>query len=566
MKRKLLLLAAGLSILFQLQAQEDQLVITGNVQLDAQTYREDSIIGAEAAPEKLLSNFYSNFLVSYKNFYGGVRFEGYLNQMQGFLPLNEGVGVPYYFAGFQKDNIDITVGSFYEQFGSGLILRTYEEKTLGYDNAFQGIRIRLNVGYGLTLKAVYGQQRLAQLYVNDRASLVLGKGIVRGIDAELNLNEAIRALNNSSTYITLGASFVSKYEPDNNPVYKLPANVAAGGGRIDVTTGKYSFMAEYTYRAPDPSAAGLDNSNGNVGQNFIYRPGQGFVASASYSTRGLGVYVAAKSIDNMNFRSDRNAKINDLLINFIPDFTRNYTYLIAAMYPYATQLNGEAGYQAAIQYNIPKKTFWGGRYGTDLRFEYSRMFSLMKNPLDSIPLTANSGTEGYDASLIGFGNDLFYQDISLAMERKFNRKVKTLLMVQHLTYDNNILHGAGEYNGVIEAFNVIGDVYYRFTNTKTLRTEVQHMVTEGDKGNWGSLLFEYTLPGWFFIVGDLYNYGNPNVEERVHYYTFAIAYAHGGNRIQVGYGKQREGVVCTGGICRRVPASHGFNISLTSTF
>ncbi len=566
MKRIILLLAFAIMVYSTVYSQEDRLIITGNVQLDAQTYKEDSIIGAEAAQEILLSNFYSNFLVSYNNFYGGVRLEGYLNQMQGFLPINEGVGVPYYFAGFQRDNIDITVGSFYEQFGTGLIFRTYEEKTLGYDNAVHGIRIRLNMGRGLTLKAIYGKQRLAQQYINGRTSLVLGKGIVRGVDAELNLNETFSSLENSSTFITIGGSFVSKYEPDDNPIYKLPANVAAGAGRIDLTRGKYSVMAEYTYRSMDPSAAGMDNSNGNVGHNFIYRPGQGLVLSTSYSTRGLGIYLAAKSIDNMNFRTDRNAKVNDLLINFIPDFTRNYTYLIASMYPYATQLNGESGMQAAIQYNIPRKTRWGGKYGTDLRFEYSRMFSLMKSPLDSASLISNAGTEGYQTNLISFGKDLFYQDISLQIEKKHNKNLKSLIMVQHLIYDNNILHGAGEYNGVIKAFNVIADVYYRFTNNKTLRTEFQHMITEGDKGNWGSLLLEYTIPGWFFIVGDLYNYGNENTIERVHYYTFAIAYAHNANRIQIGYGKQREGVVCTGGICRRLPASHGFNISITSSF
>lgn len=566
MKKFLLVIVGILGGLVTLIAQEDELKISGNFQLDAQSYQEDSIIGADKAAEKMLTMFYSNINATYRNFNAGLRFEGYLNALQGYLPANEGFGIPYFYAGYTTDNMEFTLGSFYEQFGSGLILRTYEEKTLGYDNALNGMRMKIKLGHGLSLKAVYGKQRLAQYYVNDQTHLVLGDGIVRGLDAELNVNEMIRKLAESKTSILIGGSFVSKYQKDDNPVYILPENVAAGAGRIDISRGKVNFMTEYVYRSMDPSAAGVDNSNGNVGQNFIYRPGQGLVVNASYSTKGLGVYLAAKSIDNLNFRSERTAKINDLLINFIPDYTKNHTYSIAAMYPYGTQPNGEAGFQASVQYNLKKGTKLGGKYGTDLKFEYARMFSLEKTALDSVSLTSNSGTEGYNASLFGFGKDLFYQDITFQIDKKINSNLKGLLLLQDLTYNNNIIHGAGEYSGTIHAFNVVADFYYKFTSKRTLHTEVQHMLTQQDKGNWASLMFEYTIPSWFFIVGDLYNYGNSIEEERVHYYTIAVAYAHHANRIQLGFGKQREGVVCTGGICRRVPAAYGFNVSITSSF
>jgi hypothetical protein len=547
-------------------SQQDELKISGNTQLDAQSYSEDSITGAEKAREKMLAMFYTNVIASYKNFNAGMRFEGYMNSLQGYLPVNEGFGIPYFYVGYQNDHLEVTVGSFYEQFGSGLILRTYEEKTLGYDNALNGIRIKANLGNGLSLKAVYGKQRLKQAYINNQTSLLLGDGIVRGLDAELVLNEAIGFLKDSKTGILFGASFVSKFQADQDQIYKLPENVAAGAGRLDISRGKINFSTEYVYRSMDPSAAGMDNSNGNVGHNFIYKAGQGLILNASYSTKGLGIYLAAKSIDNLNFRSDRMAKINDLLINFIPDYSKNHTYAIAAMYPYGTQPNGEAGIQASIQYNLKKKSKLGGAYGTDIKLDFSRMFSLKKTALDSLSLTGNLGTEGYTSSLFAFGNELFYQDIALQIDRKFSNKVKGVIILQDLRYNNSIIHGAGEYDGTIHAMNVIADVYYRFTTKKTLRTEFQHMITEQDKGNWAGLLFEYTIPKWFFIVGDLYNYGNPEEEQRVHYYTAAIAYSHNANRIQVGFGKQREGVVCTGGICRRVPASYGFNVSITSSF
>jgi len=38
------------------------------------------------------------------------------------------------------------------------------------------------------------------------------------------------------------------------------------------------------------------------------------------------------------------------------------------------------------------------------------------------------------------------------------------------------------------------------------------------------------------------------------------------NRVSITYGKQREGVVCIGGVCRNVPATNGFLITVSSSF
>ncbi len=560
----IILLFSGISIYAQ---DTEQAQIHGNFQLDAQTYREDLNINAFPADEKMLLNSYSNIIYTKGRFSAGARFEGYLNSMQGFKPANEGVGFPYAWAKFEIDNLEVTVGSFYEQFGSGLVFRAYEEKTLGYDNAMNGIRLRYNIGNGVILKAVYGQQRLMQKIYNNRAQLELGRGIVRGLDGEFFLNELVPFMAKKETQISFGGSFVSKYEIDDDPVYKLPLNVAAGAGRMNVSRGKIDFSAEYAYKSIDPSAAGIDNSNGNVGQSFIYRNGQGALVSASYSQKGLGIYLMAKSIDNMNFRSERNAKLNDLNINSIPDITKNHTYNLASIYPYGTQVNGEAGIRTEISYKFKRKTALGGHYGTIVGFNYSRMFGLKKTQLnDSVLLVSNSGTAGYNSSLLKYGDDLFYEDIVLEVNKKINKKVKSIFILQKLKYNNSIVHGAGEVEGFIDAYVAIADVSYKFTSKKVLRTELQHLYTKQDKGSWAMLMFEYSIPHWFFVLSDQYNYGNEIESNRVHYYNAAVVYNYKANRFQIGYGKVREGVVCTGGVCRRVPASNGITVSITSSF
>ncbi|MCX6223275.1 MAG: DUF6029 family protein [Bacteroidia bacterium] len=97
--------------------------LSGNFQVDAQVYRPDSLIGAPKVNEKLSSNSYANLRFDWGKFSAGMRYEGYLNALQGYDPKFDGVGIPYLFADYQTEDLGFTVGSFYEQFGSGLLLR-----------------------------------------------------------------------------------------------------------------------------------------------------------------------------------------------------------------------------------------------------------------------------------------------------------------------------------------------------------------------------------------------------------------------------------------------------------
>ena len=86
-------------------------------------------------------------------------------------------------------------------------------------------------------------------------------------------------------------------------------------------------------------------------------------------------------------------------------------------------------------------------------------------------------------------------------------------------------------------------------------------------GNWVMGLLEFNIaPKWFFTVLDEYNYGNPESDMRLHYYNAGFAYVHNATRIALNYGRQREGLLCVGGVCRQVPASNGITLTITSTF
>ena len=77
-----------------------------------------------------------------------MRYESYLDPILGYPGRFRGSGVGYRYANYAKENFEVTLGNFYEQFGSGLLLRAYEERQLGIDNALDGFRLILRPADG----------------------------------------------------------------------------------------------------------------------------------------------------------------------------------------------------------------------------------------------------------------------------------------------------------------------------------------------------------------------------------------------------------------------------------
>ncbi len=519
--------------------------LSGNFQMDMQSYKADSLIGASAVPEKMGLNSYANFRYDLGDFSAGIRFEGYLNTLQGFDPGYDGVGMPYFFARYRFEELDFTVGDFYEQFGSGILLRTWEDKFLGIDNAIRGVRVKYQPVAGISLTGIVGQQRLFW---------EMGPGLVRGLDGDMQLNELVPFLKNKQTQLSLGGSFVSKYQSDDDPVYYLPENVGSWAYRFNLTRGAFHFDSEYAGKINDPSA---DN-------NFIYKAGNSLILNTSYAISGLGINFSVKRVDNMSFRSDRAENLNKLMLGYLPPISKNYTYSLMNIYPYASQPNGEMGAQGEISYNLKRGTTLGGKYGTQIVLNVSMVNSIDKETLNDSTAIGANGTMGYSSDFFKLGDELYYRDYNLEISRKLSKKWKFNGIYQHITYNQMIMEGKGD---IVNADLAVLDLTWKLTPKHALRVESQALWTNEDKGDWAMLLVEYSVsPHWFFSATDQYNYGNPDEKKRVHYLYASFGYLKDANRIQLSYGKQREGILCVGGVCRNVPAMNGFTLSITSSF
>lgn len=521
--------------------------IHGNMQMDAQYYSEDTSIGAAPVPEKMLMNGFANINYTKNNFSAGIRYESYLNTIQGFDPRYKGNGIPYRYASYKADELEVTVGNFYEQFGSGLVLRAYEEKGLGIDNAFDGLRLKYTV-HGFYLKGLVGKQR---------SYFSQGPGIVRGFDGELHVSELVKKWNESPTQVVIGGSFASKFQSGDKIIYQtstlnVPQNVGASAGRISVSRGKVNFMGEYAQKINDPSAF-----NG-----YLYRPGEAILLNANYFMKGFAFSLGAKRTDNFSFKSDRTATGSDLNINFLPSLSKQHTYSLLAFYPYATQPNGEIGYRAELIKKFKKETKLGGKYGTDIAINFSGA-----NGLDTTRLAAvdDSARNGYTVNYFGTG-ELYFSDFNIEVTKKFTPKFKLMLIYANQAYNKDVIQGAhGE--GTIYSNIGMAELTYKMSGGKSVRWEIQHLSTGQEQKNWAMSLVEVGLgENWLISAQDMYNYGNDDAAKRFHYYNATAVYVKNAMRVSLGYGRQRAGIFCVGGVCRYVPAANGLLLSVTSSF
>ncbi len=521
--------------------------ISGNVQLDAQYYIPDSMIGAEDLENKIRANVFANINYVNGGFAAGFRFEHFEWPLIDFEKINYvGSGIPYYYASYNHEYFEVTVGSFYEQFGSGLIYRSYEVRNLGFDNATQGVKLKAKPYKGITLTGIWGKQR----------NLFVYEGLVRGIDADISLNEIFQKIGSSKFRSGLGASFVSKFEKDQDPDYKLPQNIGAFAGRANFGYAGFNLQGEYAWKCNDPSTA----------NELIYKPGEALLLTASYSMKGLGIFLTGLRTDNFDFRTLRNSSINNNLINYIPTLTREHAYALPSMYAYSSQAVGQIGFQAEVNYKIPKKTTIGGRYGTDIMVNYSRIHGIKKDYVPEAILDKGiinvNGTDGYTSPFFAFGKEVYFEDFNIEISRRFNKSWKLIVSYVYLNYNMEVIEGhTGEPN--VYAHTFIADLTYKINDRHALRLELQHMNTKQDEGNWAYGQLEYSIaPRWFFSVLDRWNYSKPNK----HYYNVSTSFVHKTSKFSISFGKQYEGILCVGGVCRVVPASYGCNLSVVTSF
>ena len=462
-------------------------------------------------------------------------------------PTFKGYGVSHLHVAATFDWGKVTVGDVYGQFGSGMVLRLYEDRALGVDNALRGGKIEVTPYKGIYLTALGGKQRRNWNCYDDKAwGWNYKQDAVLGTNVELGLHEWIPQLQEAGANLTVGGSYVSKYQKTDTILfidpaamqaymYNLPEWVGAGSVRAQLQMKGWNALVEYAYKANDPS----------ILNEYSYKPGEALLMSLSYSQKGLAVLAQVKRSENMSFRSDRQSNLIAGTINHMPPFAMQHTYMLTSLYPYSTdQIANEWAFQGEVRYTWKRGTAMGGKYGTTLKLNASHI-------------------RGTSDTWFGMSEEPYYTDVNIELNKKINKEWYIGAMAMYQTYNKRII---GK-NGIARSGIGVVEAKYAMNKKVQMRAELQYLYSKQYEGQWVAALYELSLWRQLVLSGQwMYNIGHAPDATNGHYYTVAATYTHGAHRVMAGYTKTRAGFNCSGGVCRYVPEQQGVTLTYNFTW
>jgi hypothetical protein len=531
-----------------LAQQNDNLSI--GFESNSQYYIDDEKTGDFTEPNRFRSNNYLKIDYSISKFSFGFQAEGYEPMsLLNYSPDFNKTTLALYYAKYTSKKIEATAGYFYEQYGSGLILRSWEDRQLGINNALRGGRIKFFPTENIALSALYG---------NQRSGFDVSDASIYGFNSELNISSMLKV---NSWNLDLGFSYVGRKEESNNTDFNFNDLTNAFSSRIDFSKNNFYSSAEFVSKSNDALIIFDEIRN--------TKPGSAILFDVGYGKRGFGINANFRRIENMTFYSERNATgniYNQNIVNYIPALTKQHDYLLTNIYVYQAQPQvsfqdfallkiGEIGGQVDFFYTLKKKTALGGKYGTKIAVNMSYWAGL-SGDYDYLNFE-------YDSDLLRFGKK-YFSDISLEIRKKWSSDWSSVFYYVNQYYNKRYVE---ETFGIVKTDIFVSESTYKLGSGKSLRFEAQHLWSKDDKKNWVGGTVEFNLSSKLAVyVNDIYNYGNDDEMKKIHYYNLGGSYTIKGHRFALNYGRQRGGLICIGGVCRFVPESTGVTANVVLSF
>ena len=552
--RKILLSAIAFIFISATAQEQPKGQFFGGFESNAQWYLHDKGINIHQPEDPVRSNNYLFVNYKYSNWTVGLQAEAYEEKaLLNYNPEFEGTDIATYYLRYSNGKIDVTAGYFYEQFGSGLLLRSWEDRALGINNALRGGRVIFTPTNFITITGLYGRQR---------SGFSVADSDIYGTDLDFGISDVAKW---ETTALSVGLSYVGRYEETDIEAPNFNNLTNGYAGRLNFSHGNFYTSAEYNYKEPD-AVVQVQNQ---IDNNLI-KSGQALLVNLGFTGKGFGIDGTFRRLENMSFYSERKAKgnsYNDKIMNFVPSLTKQHHYNLSNIYVYQAQPNvilidqalvkaGEIGGQIDIFYDFAKGSSIGGKYGTKVALNMSAWNALGGT------FSLNNPT-AYETDFFGWGRK-YFSDYNLEIIKKWNNKLHTTFAYINQYYNKKLVE---ETAGLVKTNIICAEATYRFSTTRSIRVLGEHMWADSDKKNWAAGTVEYNLnPQWSVYGTDLYNYGNPDEEIQNHYYNFGGAFRKGSTRVALSYGRQRGGLVCVGGVCRYVDESSGLSLSLNTTF
>ncbi len=493
-------------------------------------YVADEGNGFTPADDRFGSNNYLKLDYYRGNFSAGLQLEAYMPVLIGYPEELDKYAISNMYVNWRDENFQITAGTFYEQFGSGLLFRSWEDRLLGMNNTVMGARFSYNWENKIAIKALWGTPRLGMSFTETQ---------VRGADLSISLADII-GWNNLT--LSVEGSVLNKYA-------EIGLEEQREGGKPN--TYGYSGRLNFDYEGFFLKGEFVDIGNKLVKFNLKYKQkkGNAQLVELGYNGKGLGVTLTGRRLEWMGQRISGNSLSAANMISYIPAMSTQYTYMLTTLHPYTPVIgdestilftSGEIGGQIDAFYNFRRGTAIGGKRGMKVHANFSTYYTI---------------AEEYTAQ---FGN-LLFRDFCFDIEKQWTKKFKMVL--QYSMQEYNPSHGEDKSTNLSNI--VVADLLYKWTPLFSTRMELQYLSTKADEKDWMAGLLEVNFaPHWSVWASDMYNHG----QSGLHYYNAGVSYTQGRTRIAAGYGRYKEGYICSGGVCRKVPRYTGASFSITTSF
>lgn len=524
---------------------------TGSLESNTILYVSDHAIHTDGESQTFGSNNYLKGDYTRGRFSAGLQMEYYPIPLKGYPSELKGIGLTGKYIAWTDRNWGLTVGDFYEQFGSGLLFRSWEDRELGLNNSIGGGRLTFRTANQvLAGKVLVGAPRYylrsqGQGYgLTEHFLDAYARTVVSGGELSLSLTRLLAPASGHS--FSLEGSILNRHEqgvPEEMVIlgalhgFTIPTDVLSYSARMNWSWADFSVMAEYVGKGKDFYAEHSDQ------ETFSLKRGEAQLVEINYARGSFSGAVTLRRLSNMQntvFRTVQGIAAANTL-NYLPALCQQQTYMLASLNPYTTYADGETGGQFDLFYNFRRGSKLGGKYGMKLHLNGSMIYALPEALPDQDEWR------------------MAYRDITGTVEKTWNRKFKTIFFVS--IQENSPTHGNGIATNAQNVF--VLDMQYKFTSRVALRTELQYLYSEELTRDWMAGLTELTFaPRWSIYLRDMYNHG----DTRIHYYSAGVGYSHSQFRLALNYGRNKEGMVCSGGVCRWQPAYTGGTFQLQWLF
>jgi len=514
--------------------------ISGSLESNVNFFMKDEKIGASGTPQYERQQFgtdtwlnlnYSNWGFDFTLRYDMFNNSYLLNPMGSYSA--QGIGM--WSIKKKVDKLGIQIGYIYDQIGSGMIFRAFEERPLAIDNALVGGHLSYEFNKNWKAKAFVGKQKQQFGYYTTLIKGAAIDGFVEGKNGKWSCAPGFGVSSRQYDDETMNqiVSAISTYTPVDSigACYSTYAFTAYN----TLTFGDFTWYVEGALKSKDVFNDPFAEKTQWTGQltkgKLVQRPGNVIYTSLSYAKGDFGINLEAKRTENFNYRATPFTKLFQGAINFLPPMARQNTYRLTARYQAATQDLGEQAIQADVRYNISDKV------GMNVNYSYiSRL-----------------------------NNEQLYSEVYSEFTYKHSKKLSFLGGLQLQFYNQDIYETKPKVP-IVMTIVPYGEMLYKFTRKKSLRVELSYMDCHQDYGSWLYGLAEYSIaPHWIFTCSGMYN-AVPKKTADILYPTIGATYIKDSNRFAINYVKQVQGIVCSGGICRFEPAFSGIKMNISSTF